>query len=353
VTEEPEWPDDMPKPESDDDPKQAEDRFPSLDWEEEFARDYSVIDWLPGKFMERGQQISLVGGGKVGKSLFMHHWVWSVAAGKPFLGDTAREPLNVLYFDKENSRRDIVARLRSLGATPADLKRVEYKSFPAFSGAFDQSVIAIAEFHDIVEKAAPDIVVLDTVSRFIAGKENDSDTWLALNRLIQEPLKKKLISYIRLDHFGKDESKGARGSSAKEGDIDHIWELVELADPEIVANETGEIETVTTQLKLARTHTRTGLGRGEILITRVGQKECDGPWFPGRTRQYLTTGSADMKATRAVEAVVDQLIALGVPKGLGRDRLTEWAKAHGVEMPGRKQTRQDITSALKARHAHS
>lgn len=325
-------------------------RFPSLDWEAEFARDYSVVEWMPGKFMERGQQAAVIGGGKVGKTLLMHDWVWSVASGRPFLGDSAREPMTVLYFDKENGKRDIVIRMRCLGATPGDLKRIEYKSFPAFSGALDTSAIAAAECLAVVERTKPDLVVMDTASRFIAGKENDADTWLALNRMVQEPLKRLGITYVRLDHFGKDETRGARGSSAKEGDIDHIWELSCQGESSVRDMAQG-VETVTTQLTFKRTHSRTGLGSSVFDITRVAQKEIDGPWIPGRTRHTPTTQGVEAQHARAVGELVDQLVVAGVPVGLGRDRLVEWAEANGIKLPGKKQTRQDITAALKARHA--
>jgi hypothetical protein len=37
--------------------------------------------------------------------------------------------------------------------------------------------------------------------------------------------KRRNLAYIRIDHVGKDASKGARGGSAKTGDIDLIWTL--------------------------------------------------------------------------------------------------------------------------------
>jgi hypothetical protein len=37
---------------------------------------------------------------------------------------------------------------------------------------------------------------------------------------------------LRLDHPGKDDAKGMRGSSAKVGDVDTIWRLTEAQDGE-------------------------------------------------------------------------------------------------------------------------
>lgn len=329
--------------------KAFKDRFPTLDWEAAFAKDYSVVDWLPGKFMERGQQIALVGGAKAGKSLFMHEWLWCAVTGRAFLADIARERLKVLYFDKENAERDIITRMRALGATPAELTgRFIYKQFPAFSGTLDQNPLAAAEFHAIVADESPDIVVLDTACRFIGGKENDAETWTGLNRLIQEPLKRQGISYTRLDHFGKDESRGARGNSAKDGDVDHVWELTVVSDRSTVDSGTG-VETVTTNLKLERTHTRSGVGRGLFAITRTGQKESvDGPWLPGRTRHAPSSIGPEHTISAKINGYVNALVAANAPE-LGRDKLMDWAAANGVEMPRGTQEKAEVVKAFKAR----
>src|SRR5699024_6188201 len=79
---------------------------------------------------------------------------------------------------------------------------------------------------DLVDQHAPDLVVIDTVSRFIDGPENDADTWLALYRNSLVALKARGVAVIRLDHTGKDEDRGARGSSAKSSDVDAECTLV-------------------------------------------------------------------------------------------------------------------------------
>ena len=33
---------------------------------------------------------------------------------------------------------------------------------------------------------------------------------------------------VRLDHTGKDQTKGQRGGSAKYGDVDAVWKLTEV-----------------------------------------------------------------------------------------------------------------------------
>jgi hypothetical protein len=84
--------------------------------------------------------------------------------------------------------------------------------------------------------ASASLVVLDTTTRMVQGRENDSDTFLQLYRCSLVPLKSRGITVLRLDHPGKDESRGQRGSSAKDGDCDTIWRLTEVVrGPEVPA----------------------------------------------------------------------------------------------------------------------
>lgn len=325
-------------------PEEARKQFPSLDWEVAFKMDFTKVNWLPGKFIEVGQQVSLVGDGKVGKSLFILDWALKCASGKPFLGDKAHDPLTVMYVDRENSIRDIVTRLKALGATEDVLSRLVYKSFPQFTGTLDQSAKAASELVHLALHHKADIVILDTVSRFIGGKENENDTWLQLYQMVHARLKKNEVACVRLDHFGKDADKGSRGGSAKSQDVDTVWELKKVS--ETTGSGNGTVSTGT-HLKMVRTHTRSGLGEDLFQITRLGQKVTDGMWIPGRTTHKVSDEASVAEADKTESEVVDQLIAANAPKA-GRDQLTKWMKENGFTTysAGRMGA---ITAALKER----
>lgn len=327
-------------------PEWVQTKFPSLDWEAAYATDFSQVDWLPGMFLERGQQATLIGDGKVGKSLFCLDWCIRVVSGKRFLGDKAHDPLTVVYFDRENSKRDIVTRAQALGAKPADLARLVYKQFPQFDGSLDASERAAVQLVKLAVGHGADIVILDTVSRFIAGKENDSDTWLQLYQLVHAKLKARGIACLRLDHFGKDDDKGSRGSSAKSQDVDAVWELKKAGESTFTGD--GHV-TIGTQLKMIRTHTRSGLGNDLFQITRRGRKQITGMWCTGETSHELTGAEDAEEANRGTSEVVDALISAGAPKA-GRDTLTQWMKDQGMTTYSAKKMG-EITSALKERRA--
>lgn len=263
------------------------DRNAPLDWPTVWAADHAAVQWLPGRLAERGQQVALVGAGKAGKSLVVLDWARCAVGGLPFLGDEARRPLRVAYADRENSQRDIYTRLVALGAQgPEDVAGLVYFSFPAWA-PLDTSAGA-AEFLSAIaaeHKREPiDLVILDTASRYIEGDENDSSPWLALYRLVQSKLKAAGIAGWRLDHFGKDDTRGARGSVAKAQDVDHVWELRVAGVSESPGGpDAGPV--VTTALELVRTHTRSGLGAERIEFTRVGRYADDEreAWLPGGT----------------------------------------------------------------------
>jgi hypothetical protein len=259
-----------------------EDHFAPIDWDDLFSSQHDTADHLPGQLLERGQQASLVGDGKSGKSLFMAEWCIKVVTGQPFLTSNTCEPLVIMYLDAENSQRDLIMRIRSFGATPDQLRgTLIYLSFPPFKPL--DSDDGARQVMALVGKYEPNVVILDTVSRFIKGKENDSDTWLSLYRVLHRRFKALNIACIRLDHFGKDAEKGGRGSSAKSQDIDHVWEL------SVTGEETKPLGTateMTTYMDLRRTHTRTGLGPDYMRISRRGVK-TDDEWLPGETRHTI------------------------------------------------------------------
>jgi hypothetical protein len=287
-----------------------------LNWDTFLNQDLGGGTWLAGGLLRPGQQMSLVGGGKVGKSLFCLEWARAISLGLPFLSEGERPPVTVLYVDQENSHQEIQDRIRALGYTQEDLAGIVYLSFPAIP------TLDVARGGEMilkyVQKYGIGAVFLDTVSRMIAGKENDSEPWLNLYRHTLKPLKALDVATVRLDHFGKDDSRGARGNSAKEQDVDAVWEL----------SDHGRPVPAGTPLRLTRTHTRSGIGVEQVDMFRMGRKVTVGgmeQWAPGETRHVLRTGTASshepdwMIRNRLVEIAEE----IGVPLSAGRDTIRD------------------------------
>ena len=296
-------------------PRSATAAWPALDWPEFLARDMTKADWLPGELFERGQQVALVGAGKAGKSLLAFELAHAIATGRPYLGAVSRPPADVAYVDFENGARDIQQRALAFGFSADELARLHYFSFPALPPLDTRAGgAALMQLVQSVGDGGAGAVILDTVSRMIEGNENDSDTWLALYRHSLLPLKANGIASVRLDHFGKDTERGARGSSAKTQDVDHVFELSK--------HDGGS-------LTLKRTHSRTGLGRDVWHLVRHGEQTEDG-WLPGRTRHVVSDVAFRPAAWLARAEFMRMLDGDdGLPRSSGRRAIAGWLRERG------------------------
>ncbi|MBB1058376.1 AAA family ATPase [Dietzia sp. B19] len=195
-----------------------------LDWVEVLENTPEEPDWLVPSVFLSGASYAVVASAKVGKSLLLLDIACALATGRSALGQPPRDPVTVLYIDMENTETDLADRVRDLGYSARDFRhRLPYLSFPNLS-ALDtpeggRQVHAAARFF------GADLVVIDTLSRVVDGDENEANTYQAFYRHAVLPLKRDGTTVVRLDHLGKDTSKGARGSSAKSDDVDAIWLL--------------------------------------------------------------------------------------------------------------------------------
>lgn len=274
-----------------------------LDWDPFYATDFGAVQLLPGKLMAPGQQITIVGEGKAGKSLLVQEWLWRMATGQAFLGDRPQAPVPVLYVDAENGHQDIQDRFTSYGAGPGRMGLMSYASFPPIrpldTAGGGQDLLAL------VRECEAQLVCLDTVSRFISGPENDADTWLSLYRHTLLPLKRAGISSVRLDHLGKDSERGARGSSAKTQDVDHVWELRVQGSGNLL---------------LTRTHTRTGIGPEVFHLVRYAHKDND-RYMPGGTKHVLAAYEhLEQNVEGSIEWLIMKIDGLGLPNDAGNPR---------------------------------
>lgn len=202
--------------------------LPLLDWKALWA-DNTEEEWIVEPLLAKRRLVALYSAPKVGKSLLMLELAAGMAAGRPILGNSAAPPVRTLYVDYENDPRgDVRTRLEAMGYGPDDLENLCYLSFPTL-GKLDTKAGA-EQLLQAVEEYGCDVVVLDTVSRSIGGDENENDTWLDFYRETGVRLKRAGVALIRLDHSGKDESKGQRGGSAKSGDVDAVWRLSRLGE---------------------------------------------------------------------------------------------------------------------------
>lgn len=276
--------------------------YPQLDWHEAFAASPDDIEWIAHPLFEKGRLYSVYSPAKAGKSLVTLDVAAALATGHtPFTGQP-REPLHVLYIDLENDPIDLVERLQDLDYQPGQLDRLHYLSFPGLpaldSATGGRHLLAAAlHYH-------ADVVVIDTVSRTIAGEENSADTFHQLYRHAMVPLKRLGVTVIRLDHAGKDEEKGMRGSSAKLSDVDAAWKLTRTGPD---------------RLRLDRTAARNSHSP-EYVVLDIDEA-------PLRHRLVIEEQPDDR-----VAQLVSTLDRLGVPHDWGRERAKPMLVANGFKV---------------------
>ena len=196
-----------------------------IDWHELFNNPPFIQEWLAYPIVPKSRLVSFFGPGKIGKSLFMLELAASVATGRDFLGHPTTK-VRVLYVDRENDpRSEVRERLEKMGFIEEELKdNLLFLSYPTIGDLDTKS--GAATLIDWVDKHNIDFVIVDTISRFIAGKENDNDTYFDLYKLTELELKKRGVTFLRIDHTGLETDGRARGASAKEQDVDITWSMV-------------------------------------------------------------------------------------------------------------------------------
>lgn len=193
-----------------------------VDWSALWQSDRDEAEWTFDDVLARGRGHSLYASQKQGKSLFM----LSVAARLA----TGAEPVVVVYLDYEMTEADVRERLSDMGYGPhTDLSRLRYSLLPTLPPLDRaQGGAALARIVDATQASFPDhhlVVVIDTIGRAVAGEEDPADTWRDFYRHSGIELKRRGVTWVRLDHAGKNPESGQRGSSSKGDDVDVVWKL--------------------------------------------------------------------------------------------------------------------------------
>ncbi|HRB04098.1 MAG TPA: AAA family ATPase [Ilumatobacteraceae bacterium] len=192
-----------------------------VDWATFWNIDRKADDWTFEDVLARGRGHALYAGHKTGKSLLMLY-ISAVVALRP--GNV------VVYLDYEMSEEDLHERLVDMGYGPTDdLSRLRYALLPSLPPLdTPEGARALDELLDGVQEQHPDdhlTVIIDTTARAVQGDEDKADTIRSFYRWTGIGLKRRGATWARLDHAGKDATKGQRSTSAKGDDVDVVWRV--------------------------------------------------------------------------------------------------------------------------------
>lgn len=268
------------------------------------------ISWLLADVLPRDSYVSLSAAPGTGKSLITRAIAVDSSLGRSaFNPATKVDPARVIDLDAENGQDWWRAGLDSMGS-PLDLPNLSVVCYPDVGGLDTPKGAGefLALVTDLADKlGGVDLVVLDTVSRFIEGGENDADTWSQFDRLAIAPLRDQKVSVLRLDHLGKDADRGPRGSSHKLSDVD--------ADYRMTATRAGSDDLTLVLGKRRRQHFAQTLSVRRRDSPLRHELQANAGSFVVRNADGTTT-TLDPDA----KALVEDLDRLGVDPALGRDK---------------------------------
>lgn len=195
---------------------------PLVDWVEAYGCGDDPARWLAEPLLPAGGAVAIFAKGGTGKSLLALWLAAGLATGRGPAGSA--EPIRVLYLDYEMTLDTVVERLEDMGyAEPELLDHLHYASLPSLA-PLDTAAGGLAVV-DMARHLGVALVVVDTFGRAVNGEEDKADTVRAWYRWTGQLLKTAGIAFLRIDHAGKDVARGQRGTSAKNDDVDIVWEM--------------------------------------------------------------------------------------------------------------------------------
>ena len=192
---------------------------PYIDWKAFWVHEEHEDPWIIEGILARGRGHSIYAKHKTGKSL-LSLWMALAAIDQGAI---------VIYLDYEMTEDDLRERLEDMGCgSETDLNRLRYAFAqlpPLDTKEGGEALMGLVDAEKASHPGVDVVVVIDTIGRAVEGEENPADTIRAFYFHTGAQLKRRGVTFVRLDHAGW-EGQHARGSSAKGDDVDVIWKLL-------------------------------------------------------------------------------------------------------------------------------
>jgi RecA/RadA recombinase len=293
-----------------------------VDWNRFWDDDHSDEEWLAYPVVPTGRAIALYAPAKTGKSMVTLAIAAAVATGRPVLGRRLHPIVDVLYLDYEMTQADLQQRLMELGYGPDDdMSHLHYALLPSLPPL--DTVEGATAILELIDTTGAQFVVVDTFGRAVGGEEDHADTVRAFYRHTGLSLKARGVTYLRTDHSGKDVSKGMRGSSAKNDDVDLVWQLTRA--------DTKDGHGV----RLTRTHSRVAWVPETVKVLR---KETEDGF------EFVIDGQVTLRPD-GTRQIMEQMVAAGVTADMGQRRAEQVLKDAGIKV--KQKAMRDALAMLK------
>ena len=190
-----------------------------------------------------GGIVQVVGFNGHGKSIFLSSMLTSLAAGHDSFGHLHHHGTpTILYFDYDNGANILLSRFISQGTTWGDPEdRMLFISPSVLTKVRDAETNLLTDggqknFHRMLRRVKPDIVVIDTVRNAYAGmEENGTQHWAIVNKFAKEIRNLNETTVVLVHHRNKPGDQGLgreAGSTAQLTDIDTQVIITQVYDDE-------------------------------------------------------------------------------------------------------------------------
>lgn len=161
----------------------------------------------------------ITGRQKARKSFLALNFGMAIAAGESFAGFKIAKPDKVLVLSAEGGYYPNRERIKIMH------KNLKNKSTDNFQIANSVRILFdnednIVELDKVLKEIKPKVLIIDPLVKFHCSNENSANEMANVFRNLRTLMNDNQISVILVHHDGKDESKGARGSSSILGEYD-------------------------------------------------------------------------------------------------------------------------------------
>lgn len=235
-----------------------------------------VQHWIEPGLLPRSGKLLFGGEAKTGKSWSSMSMAYSLASGSPLWGNTAfsATPAKVMILDKELGEETLANRTaRFFGPLAEDDLDFACKNFVAFTGnplfKFDNPANR-GVLVNLVEEHQPNVIIIDPVSRFLAGSDSNNDDvahFIETLDVVREKYRHLGLSYVLIHHFKKPEYdyKGAKVNPGAFYNFRGASRWADDADAVVTMQRVDHDGDNHWKLKCAVT-TRHGAGPGEFML---------------------------------------------------------------------------------------
>ena len=232
----------------------------AMDWSALAGQSAPERPWIvPGWIPSRAATL-LAGSGGTGKSLLVQQWLTAIAAGEPFLGMVASEPVPVLYVNCEDDSEELWRRqediCRAIGVDMVHLRAVGFHVLPRMG--CDNGLGSVGELgkfrpgqllQDIRAYALANgvrLVALDNLAHLFHGKEIDRGEVTAFCAALAGLALELDGAVLLVGHPAKEAGSTYSGSTAWEAAVRQRLYLSREQDDDGKEFETSDFRTLST-----------------------------------------------------------------------------------------------------------